>query len=135
MTTYTVTLERDLPASFLSDIMITAFDGSYGGCWYWAQPAGDDWLRTNNKEDVLEQQWLSAAIIDKESADAEDDVFIVQLSTLRDGIQTLLADEPIRSDLMQHLHTAITELDAGEIDAELADCIVQTGLWGKVVYG
>lgn len=41
-----VTIKQELPKEFLSDLMITAFDGTYGSAWQWFRPTRSegDWL-------------------------------------------------------------------------------------------
>lgn len=41
----------------------------------------------------------------------------------------------VRKDLAEHLSNAIRENDAGEIDAEIADCVLQMACFGKLVFG
>ena len=45
-----IKIARDLPEEFLSDVMITAFDGGYGWSWHWFQPAAEDWLEAKHTD-------------------------------------------------------------------------------------
>ena len=120
-----IAMTKELTSDFLSDILITAFDAAYGGCWYWAVPseaAGDPW----KIEDGL---WQRVYIEEREGD--EEGTYCVSHLVLADGLQRMVDAGRMDSDIM----TAISELDAGYIDADIADAIVQWGLFGKLVYG
>lgn len=143
MSNFHVKVKAEVPEEFLGDILITAFDPNYGGSWYWADrnPAADSWLKVK-EEGALgsDQLWLSASVIDKAEleewmATKEPDdphkveVFNVTHSSLVDGIQELI--DAGNEELQQ----AIFDADAGMIDANLADAIVQQALFGEQRYG
>ena len=138
-----VTIELELSEEFLSDILTIAFDGDYGGCWYWARPCE---LRENKDGEVLSAweidppskgvkagvnnlMWRSVSIKDRET----DNVFVVTHSALTRGIQELFKPGvlPKRGDIRD----AILKQDSGQIDVEGADVIVQLGVMGAVIYG
>lgn len=41
----------------------------------------------------------------------------------------------VRSDIVTAIRTALFEGDAGEVDAECADVLVQVAAWGSIVFG
>lgn len=126
-------ITKTLSDEFLSDVLITAFDGDLGACWYWAQPAQDHWLQTVAVPNTRQRLWLHVAIAER---DEPNKGRMVDENVLAQGIRLLLVGKVgIRSDLLEHLKTGVWEGDAGEIDAEVADCIVQAGLFGQIVYG
>ena len=42
---------------------------------------------------------------------------------------------PRKPYIRKYVYLAITESDAGHIDADAADCIIQAGVYGELVYG
>lgn len=130
----TITVTMNLQDHFLGDILVTAFDGNYGGCWYWAKPGNDNWLETNGDKDILNVVWQRVCIKEHEPSELhEGQVAYVDHETLAKGIRRILSGEAgIEVDA---LHGAVVEDDAGQIDSDLADCIVQEGLFEQQVYG
>lgn len=138
-----VTTKLEVPEELLESIMVTAFDGDYGGCWYWARPADADWLEVRHRmgrdEQTEDTDWLSAKIVATEEAEVEHDdvVFHVTYATLTLGIQRMLDENVTKgywSSKAPMLQQAILDADGGMIDSDLADNIVQEGLFGKQVY-
>lgn len=135
MITLKVNIEVSLSEEFLSDILIIAFDGQYGGCWYWAQaayPAEGErkWLVTNGETDIMKQRWLSARIEDFGKQ------WVVDHKVLADGIRRLLdGTVKVNDEIVGAVMRAVREGDAGEIDSEAADCIVQAGVFDELIYG
>lgn len=130
----TVTLTFNLSEELLSDTMVTAFDGSYGGCWYWATTGSENWLTTNGESDVFANRWLKVVIQDSEDDDPKP--VTVDHATLALGISRILNnDVKVSDDITQYILRAVTEDDAGDIDATAADCIVQAGIFNEIVYG
>lgn len=142
-----VKFEMELDESFLGDVMVTAFDGMYGGCWYWAAPGKDDWLEKQTIESNghdMEEGWSKAYITwgPEGGPGGQQDAILangkwVGWETLKTGIQYLLngkdayGHEVFLDDLLQ----AVCTQDAGMIDSSGADIIVQLGLLGQVVFG
>lgn len=93
-----ITVQRTLPEEFLSDIMITAFDGQYGWSWNWFEPVGKDWLQTSNAEDFLDSHWMSAHVRVKSDCPTGDkildrrDGFVINHEGLARGIQCIIDD-------------------------------------------
>jgi hypothetical protein len=130
-----IKIEKELPTEFLSDIMITAFDGSYGACWYWSEPdrRNKPWLVTNSNSVASESRWFTAFIQDKED---EAERWEVNHEVIAKGIERIISGEvEIASYIQNYVQDSLVEYDAGDIDASAADCIVQAGLFGELVYG
>jgi hypothetical protein len=96
----TVKIERVPGEEFFSDILITAFDGSYGYSWAWFEAVGPNWLTTSNAEDWLDQHWMSAHVRlkreyreDLKGAVTRDDGFVIDHAALAGGIQRILDDD------------------------------------------
>lgn len=135
-----IKVEMELTEDFLSDVLVTAFDGNYGGCWYWARPADvENWLTT--EKDVLDDTviWKQVFIEDKEDEDSE--LWRVSHNVVAKGIKRILngnvkCHDLIAADIFNAvIFNAVATRDAGGIDAEAADCIVQAGLFSDIVYG
>jgi len=95
-----ISMRRELPAEFLSDILITAFDGDYGWSWNWFEPASEDWLKkSGNSEDPTEGLWLSCHVrLDQDSQTGNGlfdttEGFIVDHDVIATGIQRILDDD------------------------------------------
>lgn len=137
-TTYKVEMELEIPASVLGDTLVTAFDGSYGGCWYWCGPGTKEGDKFDIRGEGTDAVWHSVDItLDEENDDGvKDQHYRVDYETLKRGMQLILTDPGYaESSARAHVEQAILDDDAGEIDAGLADTIVQLGLFGKEIYG
>lgn len=131
-----VTARVNLTPDFLSSILITAFDGMYGGCWYWAEPSAnaDDssWL-TYERLDEDNAVWNTVTIIEKDPDD-KSEVMTVDHATLANGLQMVL-DAAMKGESHPTWVSAILAQEAGDIDSDAADVIVQYGVFGEVKYG
>lgn len=99
-----ITVQRTLPEEFLSDIMITAFDGQYGWSWHWFEPVGGDWLqikkvpRGGPQENDNHEYWMSARVRVKADYPTGDkildrrDGFVIDHEGLARGIQCIIDD-------------------------------------------
>lgn len=136
-TEHIITLKFVLKPEFLGDILVTAFDGNYGGSWYWAAPAEEEWLEVQHSDD--DQVWMQVKIVDKEDdldfdRDEEHTVYTVTHESLAKAIQKILLTECISTDLMEQISRSVREGSA-DIDASAADCIVQMAVLGGITYG
>lgn len=120
----TVTLCFD--DEFIGDILVTAFDGAYGGCWYWAEPKGPNWLVTTNAPDV----WRSCTIREKDASSGKKKWAVVDHAMVGRGLQRVLQHAGY-----DRLRTAIFAKESGDIDASAADTIIQFAIFGEEVYG
>lgn len=116
--TMTVNVSNDL----LSNILTTAVEG---GTTYWA------YILKVERDADHNVQWA-------DFIDAETDEFQgrVTLSSVANGIERLLRpDFKVSGNIVKAVERAVCEDDAGEIDAEAADCIIQAALFDEIVYG
>ena len=140
---------------FIGDILTTALEGGIG---YWATCTEIE--RANPANDRVFDQVLSpltvysAKVVDREwfeftqtstpleiqearqDGDGPDfDEKEINHDTVVAGIKALLTGKvKIRADLLDQVTTSIATEDC-DIDADAADCIVQAGLFGEVIYG
>jgi hypothetical protein len=128
-----VSLEFDVSDQLCADIMSTALEGGIG---YWAQ--ADAIMRTpENAEGSFDYvACFIAELNDDESGYDWDNRYRLDYSVIRLGLQRLTQGTvKVNSEIKRDIYTAITENDAGFIDADGADCIVQAGLLGEIRYG
>lgn len=119
-----VVLTYEPEADFLIDALTVAVEG---GINYWAE-----FLAVERRE--TDHCVLSIKIRDAE--DSESPVRDVSARDLARGIGVAL--EPtfrLRSDLRAAILAALVNNDAGELDADSADAIVQAAIFGHLVYG
>lgn len=125
-----ITIQREMSEEFISDVLTTAFDGNYGACWYWAEPIpGGGWHIDGDGT------WRSVEILDREDDDGSQGPSTVDRDVIEKGIQAILDGELIADYIKQYVVRGVLGDDAGEIDAEAADAIVQVGLFDEIVYG
>jgi hypothetical protein len=130
MTTITVNVPVKLTEEMMGDIMCTALEGGIG---YWC--AADDIVR-KEREGGHFFDYASFMATPAE----EDDEFLPQVvtyATIAQGVQRILACDP-KPHVNSTIYAAvgsITQGDAGGIDADAADAIIQVGLFGELVYG
>lgn len=48
--------------------------------------------------------------------------------------RTKQSEVQLRSDILEAIREAVFDREAGEVDAEVASCIIQFALWGKVIF-
>lgn len=129
---------------FLHDIFVCALEGGIG---YWSQCSNYRWAKPDGSEDL---DGFGADIIDIED---DDKAYRIDINVISRGVnkiakaqapywqpngpeRTQCADvEYLTGYCARTVRAASFENDASEIDADLADQIVQVGLFGKVVYG
>lgn len=130
----TITLKRTLDDEFISNVLITAFDGSYGACWYWCE--ADKNFLTTMKFTGSDDVWTECRIKHEDEDGQSDVARTVNAEVIRVGIQRIL-DEPdsCAQYIREYVSQGVSERDAGMIDADAADAIVQIGLFNELVYG
>lgn len=102
----TITLNKEAPEEFFSDIMITAFDGQYGGAWEWFEPVGKDWLTTKHADPdhkhedgslCIDDLWMSVTVRLKEDCQLGhppfDDVLTIDHAAIAAGISRIVNDD------------------------------------------
>jgi hypothetical protein len=132
MTTRPVNVTLELSEEFLSDILVTAFDGSCGGSWYWAQPDCADWLELSVPNEAC-STWLSVKVREQEASGDKAKRFKLDHEALVKGIELLFKPGvlPKRSDI----RNAVLQQEAGDIDIDGADVLVQLACFGALIYG
>lgn len=119
-----VEMEVEIPEEVYSDILITAFDGSYGGVW---QAGWAEFKRSVVDHSDDNEIWRAVTIYVPDLGTE----FLVNREVLARGIQRLLH----AYRYVEHIGQLIMDADASMIDAGIADSIVQLGLFGEERYG
>lgn len=106
-------------------ILCTANEGGIG---YWAYTSNI--LRTEADE------WEYASFVVEDTMGEDDWRHVVDYDAVRRGIAKMLEpDAKVRHSTVAHTLNAVANDDAGEIDADVADAIVQFACFGEIVYG
>jgi hypothetical protein len=106
---------------FVNDVILTAVDD--GGIDYWCEVD-----RFTRSED---------GITGFSGHDPEDDEpRVLDTAKVEAGIQAIVSGTcKVRQDIREAVILAHTLNDPGYIDAEIADCILQAGLFGEITFG
>lgn len=126
----TRTKERE---EFLAEVITSAVEGGTG---YWAQVS--QYQYTHNGElhvycgEKVEGEIASATLVDME----DEKEYTIRVDDIARGIGRIRhEDAKINSTIRKSIMHADIDNDAGEIDADGADCIVQFAVFSELVYG
>jgi len=92
--------------------------------------------KIGNRGPDLEYIWT--AIMEEECSSDKDNLGWQCLDTdmIIRGIDVVLAGKAeVHKDYVRTLERAVVNSDACDVDAELADIVVQAGFFGRVIYG
>ena len=123
--TTTRTVER---TDFLANVLVTAIESGIG---YWAEVKDYKWSENGDHNMVDARAKVRG---DSKSGAERDFWHDVTLDTIEEGIAVLKQMDWNRSH-KAFLLLADNENEAGDIDSEIADCIVQAALYGVLKYG
>lgn len=134
----------ELGPDFVSDVLITAFDGTYGACWTWCSPVRENYLDEAPTGDADgDTLWTECRVRVHENLSYEPPPYLkgrglqVNADIIAKGLQAILygcEDVPPGTTLHDYISRGVREKDAGDIDAIGADVIVQMGLFGRVQF-
>jgi hypothetical protein len=121
----------DARKEFLWNVFVTAMEG---GVNYWAEVGDYHW--STGDGDTEDHEKFGALLTEWDDDGQLIDEHKVSLPTIQRGIARIVhGDELVSEDRRETIITASFLNDATDIDADLADCIVQAGLFGELVYG
>ncbi len=123
-----IKIEVELDDEFLEDVLTTAVEG---GTNYWAKV-------DLNKRDPETLRCIEITFYDAEADSPNDENFppmLVNAEVIARGIQRILSTGLVNDQIYDCVSKGVRENDAGYIDAEAADCIVQAALFNEIVYG
>lgn len=123
-----IKIEVELDEDFLAGVMTTALEGGIG---YWSKCS-----HVKRREDL----WITSCRIyefdDDEDVPEGAEGVPLTLKHIGLGIERLVSGEVgVNSTLRGYISQGVAEKDAGHIDADAADVIVQAGLLGEIRYG
>lgn len=151
-TTRPLTITVKVTDDFLEGVLVTAYEGGIG---YWFRgldqkqsEQGYSWIAGYDHEDAFIESGLpggcGAVALDEwiEAGNGTEFVTVLDAEVVMLGITRLLSGEAQVNDtylgyiLTDVLANAADPTDGGGmIDSSAADCIVQAGIFGEVVYG
>lgn len=126
---------KNARAQFLFDLFVTALEGGIG---YWSTASKYHHSKPPVTPDADREEDLEgfyAVVTEDDSGEDEDKEHRIDRALIEKGIAGLkdaLGDD---SERYKRIMAAVALNDAGELDAEDADIIVQVGLFADVVYG
>ena len=123
---------RHITDSECADILCTALEGGIG---YWSYAGRIVRQDTDEKVDYVGWRYVCADLFDN---DTGEEFGTMNYETVRKGIRLMMGEKKVA-----YLSSYITEMvrdsfkgsDNFDIDADGADCIIQLGLLGEIVYG
>lgn len=128
-----ITVEIELSDRFIYDVLTTVVES--GAIDYWAS-----FSEVNREVDT--QDVISAVIQDIDAEyhnDRGEPEFANEelgYDQIVNGIQKLLdGTVPVAKYIRNYVDNGVRSDDAGEIDADAADAIVQAGVLGELIYG
>ena len=111
---------------FLDDVVSTALEGGIG---YWSVCSSYKWKDVPETVAIIEE-------FDEGTGEPFGDKIRVDRALIEKGIKEILSgDGDVSKNLIKSVAAAYATNDAGDIDSDDADCIVQVGVFGKLVYG
>ena len=134
----TITTTLPITEAMVDCILVGAFDGSYGVCYYWAE-LNDLVVKERAAPDGFEswQQVTVTDIVERDEGSGEVNVYTINATNITEAIQKFLDENQhmANNTITGYIRRAVQENDPGMIDADAADCIVQVAAFGKVLYG
>jgi hypothetical protein len=116
-----------IPKDFTASVVTTAIESGVQGIGYWASTRAYAWQG---------EDYAQAVIMDKESE--RPHMYVLNHETIKAGIHMIMdrENEMALDDSYRHaVRQAVLDDDAGQIDGDLADQIVQAATLGDVIYG
>ena len=111
---------------FLDDVTTTALEGGIG---YWSVCSSYKWKDVPETVAIIEE-------FDEGTGEPFGDKIRVDRALIEKGIKEILSgDTNTGQHMVKMVAVASVTNDAGDVDADVADCIVQVGAFGKLVYG
>ena len=135
-------MDVEIPHNLLADIMCTAVESGPGSVWYWARSISE-YIKSERDHAMYNDAyyWFKIVIMDDDGMPELDEdgnmqVHKVEYQDIVKGLQFVLDQTgEVWDNWKRIIMEAIIEDDASMIDSDLADDLVQFGLFGKKVYG
>ncbi|MCX6010020.1 MAG: hypothetical protein NTW48_08350 [Chloroflexi bacterium] len=111
---------------FLDSVVSTALEGGIG---YWSVCSSYKWMDVPETVAIIQK-------FDEATGDVYGDKIRVDRALIEKGIKEILSGETNTGQhMVKMVAVASVTDDAGDVDADVADCIVQVGAFGNLVYG
>lgn len=143
---HTLTVNLPLSASFVADIMMTAFESPYE--WFDIHFRKGDAMPADESCSYARPLRLCVEHIDCDGTGNVIKTYTIGHADIAEGIRRVLLNEMYKDGARiteshalvgEHSRTAIfravIEQDAGEIDRDYADIIIQAATFGHIIYG
>ena len=127
----TVNMKVNVKEQMLADIICIAMEGGIG---YWLSA---DEYHTKGLDDGHPDTVLATVREIDDNGEPTGDAIRITTNTIYAGICIMLLDDSCcRDDIRRIVQMSLVDPDnAADIDSEVADVIVQLGLFGRLVYG
>jgi hypothetical protein len=121
----TIQIPFTINDEWVNNVVCTGFDSSYGGCWYWIDTFA---IKDNDKKgckyatEIISKGGVYLITVEEE----KDKIYKFDLKTLTKGFK-------------KYIKWAIEKgkdiyYDPADIDVEIADIIIQFGIFGEIIY-
>lgn len=151
-----IAVKHEVSDQFLADVLTTAVESGGHALWYWEGFSALDVTRAilahdGRSTDPVEVMvggsgehehgttlsglsvYRLKFVVDHPQ---EQDEYTIDLEDVAQGIQWLLdGTVPISDRIKDYIANAVSEADAGDIDADAADCIIQAAAFKEYVFG
>lgn len=135
-TKVTFHIPAEVDMQFLSDVIDIA---AYQSINYWADIRG--WQEVHEAEKTPASNWLDISL--NQHDEDEEKGHRITVVEIAKGIERIFSAEArgkapylnIAAYIVKYIIDAVRDNDAGEIDSEAADVIVQAALFDEIVYG
>lgn len=113
-------------ATLGQDILTTAVEGGIG---YWFQ------IHECKRLEDLSWVMVEGHELSDDESGYDGPRHTIKATDLEKAARKIVKDDMIRSDLVDGIRRALNSRDAGYIDSDSADCIVQVAVFGDTKYG
>lgn len=128
-----IDVEIELDRQFVYDALTTSIECGYNAVHYWGV------VHKVERDSDLNVLRYGLSLIEPIGDHNDEKIgsgVVVDSNTVQLGIQRLLdGSVPIDSIIRGYVFSAVIERDAGHIDADAADCIIQAGVFGELIFG
>lgn len=124
----TIKISIELTTEFLRDVMTTMVESGGHAVWYW----DDGEIMAVQRDSDLN---VTSLTMKGRDGNGERFTCVVTEDKVAKALEKIMSGDMVGDYLMTYITRGIREQDAGDIDAEAADCIAQVIAFGELVYG
>lgn len=133
--TYPLNIKVDLPEEFLFDTMVTMVESAFGS-WFWFS----DVIRLHEPENSARDLSITSFNVQGDDPDEDEGVPMKTVKKITpdlvvQAIADLLSGKVRLGYPLGRIQRAVRDADAGDIDSVAADAILQTIVYGEIIYG